>query len=263
MRKPSSVPKIPPPNNISTRPRGCPPVPPVRSQMSLDSAKMARNASGQTNTKISSNGCTNSRNVIKPQIHHPKLSNRQDSSVSSDSYSVTSSPGYNNKSMEAPLLQHASKINKSVMRHQDSSDSFGMTSRYNFTGRVNVRQDSNVSSDSFSQTSSPGYNSKHMDSPLLNHAAVKLHTSKSRNIQKELIRKKSSLLIAGINKISAPKQQKKGVEEISNEVTEVIPTSPITKSASTPASLQTIVRFQNGSNMSLQHKVNQFDDSPI
>jgi hypothetical protein len=32
----------------------------------------------------------------------------------------------------------------------------------------------------------------------------------------------------------------------------------IIKSASTPASLQTIVRFSNGSNMSLQHKVNVF-----
>lgn len=178
LRKPSSVPKIPPPINVSTRPRGVPPVPPVRSQMSLDSAKSGRNSSGQTNTKNSSNACYNSRSVIKPQIHHPKLCSRQDSSVSSDSYSMTSSPGYNNKSMEAPLLQHASKINKSVMRHQDSCDSFGMTSRYNFTGRVNVRQDSNVSSDSFSQTSSPGYNTKHMDAPLLNHATIKLHTSK-------------------------------------------------------------------------------------
>lgn len=51
------------------------------------------------------------------------------------------------------------------------------------------------------------------------------------------------------------KQQRKGIEEITNEVAEIVPTSPITKSASTPASLQTIVRFQNGSNMSLQHKV--------
>jgi len=31
----------------------------------------------------------------------------------------------------------------------------------------------------------------------------------------------------------------------------------IIKSASTPASLQTIVRFSNGSNMSLQHKVGE------
>lgn len=34
----------------------------------------------------------------------------------------------------------------------------------------------------------------------------------------------------------------------------------ITKSASTPASLQTIVRFHNGSNMSLHHRVSDFRD---
>lgn len=34
------------------------------------------------------------------------------------------------------------------------------------------------------------------------------------------------------------------------------PGSPITKSISTPASLQTIVRFHSGSNMSLHHRVN-------
>lgn len=52
------------------------------------------------------------------------------------------------------------------------------------------------------------------------------------------------------------KQNRKGIEEIIKEAAENNPNSPITKSASTPASLQTIVRFQNGSNMSLQHKVN-------
>ncbi|KAJ6642681.1 Atrial natriuretic peptide-converting enzyme, partial [Pseudolycoriella hygida] len=229
LRKPSSVPKLPPPISVLTRTTGTPPVPPIRSQISLDSAvKIGRNSGGQANNRISSNG--NARSVIKPQIHHPKFCNRQDSSISSDSYSITSSPGYNNKSMEAPLLQHASKINKSAIRHQDSSDSFGMTSRYNFTGRVNIRQDSNVSSDSFSQTSSPGYNTKHMDAPLLN-AAINAHIS--------------------VNKISATKQHRKGIEE----VVEIVPTSPITKSVSTPASLQTIVRFQNGSNGSLQHKI--------
>ena len=35
------------------------------------------------------------------------------------------------------------------------------------------------------------------------------------------------------------------------------PGSPITKSISTPASLQTIVRFHNGSNMSLHHRVSR------
>lgn len=49
------------------------------------------------------------------------------------------------------------------------------------------------------------------------------------------------------------KQHLKCVDEIANENAEH--QSAITKSASTPASLQAIVRFQNGSNMSLQHKV--------
>lgn len=37
---------------------------------------------------------------------------------------------------------------------------------------VNARQDSNVSSDSFSQTSSPSYTSKTMEAPLLPHKHI-------------------------------------------------------------------------------------------
>lgn len=54
------------------------------------------------------------------------------------------------------------------------------------------------------------------------------------------------------------KQHLKCTDEILNEIAESNVTSPITKSASTPASLQTIVRFQNGSSMSLQHKVSEY-----
>ncbi|CAH2102001.1 unnamed protein product [Euphydryas editha] len=93
---------------------------------------------------------------------------------------------------------------------------------------ISVRQDSNVSSDSFSQTSSPSYTTKTMEAPLLPHQ----HVNKSLNakIARGLLLKE---------------QQEK---EAGN--------SSITKSMSTPASLQTIVRFQNGSNMSLHHRVN-------
>ncbi|CAG9796270.1 unnamed protein product [Diatraea saccharalis] len=91
---------------------------------------------------------------------------------------------------------------------------------------ISVRQDSNVSSDSFSQTSSPSYTTKTMEAPLLPHQ----HVNKSLNakIARGLLLKE---------------QQEK---ESGN--------SSITKSMSTPASLQTIVRFQNGSNMSLHHR---------
>lgn len=191
IRKQTSVPKIPPPaTSVSSRTRGIPPIPPVRSQNSLDSAKMLQNShilgAFQGNQKNSGQemyskpimkGNASSKPPSLTQIHHSKLTQRQDSNISSDSYSMTSSPGYNTKSMEAPLLQHAAKINKSGIRHQDSNDSFGMAGRYRDGGGVTIRQDSNVSSDSFSQTSSPGYNTKLIDAPLIAHA-VKLHTSK-------------------------------------------------------------------------------------
>lgn len=198
VRKQTSVPKIPPPISSTNRStRGAPPAPPIRSQNSLDSARILQNGHilgvFQTNSKhpgsaqemyskpmigtISKNTPSSSgpKTPSLTQMHHSKLTQRQDSNISSDSYSMTSSPGYNTKSMEAPLLQHASKINKSGIRHQDSNDSFGMTSRYIREG-ASIRQDSNVSSDSFSQTSSPGYNTKLIEAPLIAHA-VKLHAS--------------------------------------------------------------------------------------
>ncbi|KOB70609.1 putative transmembrane protease, serine, partial [Operophtera brumata] len=92
---------------------------------------------------------------------------------------------------------------------------------------ISVRQDSNVSSESFSQTSSPSYTTKSMEAPLLPHQ----HVNKSLNA-----------------KIARGLMMKEQAEKDASN-------SAITKSASTPASLQTIVRFQNGSNMSLHHRM--------
>jgi corin len=124
----------------------------------------------------------NNMNSNKPpplsQIHHSKINQRQDSNISSDS--TMSSPGYNTKNMEAPLLQSASRMNKSKnIHHQNSTDSFIMSSlnKTMHRGVNSRRQDSSVSSDSFSQSSSPGFNSKLLEAPLLAHA-VKLHTCK-------------------------------------------------------------------------------------
>jgi atrial natriuretic peptide-converting enzyme len=123
----------------------------------------------------------NNMNSNKPPplslIHHSKTNQRQDSNISSDS--MMSSPGYNTKNMEAPLLQNASRMNKSRnVHHQNSTDSFIMSSMNKSIHRgihSSRRQDSSVSSDS----SSPGYNSKLLEKPLLVHA-VKLHTCKRR-----------------------------------------------------------------------------------
>lgn len=99
-------------------------------------------------------------------------------------------------------------------------------------GRVSVRQDSGISSDSFSQTSSPSYTTKTMETPLLP--------------PKTPLRQQNGILTKVQN-----------VEDDANGNT------TITKSASTPASLQTIVRFHNGSNMSLHHRVNFYIDFSI
>ncbi|XP_076228713.1 uncharacterized protein LOC116431886 isoform X2 [Nomia melanderi] len=83
---------------------------------------------------------------------------------------------------------------------------------------ISVRQDSNVSSDSFSQTSSPSYTSKTMEAPLLPHKYGKV-----------------------------PDRALVSEPETSGRT--------ITKSTSTPASLQAIVRVHGGNNGSLHHKI--------
>jgi corin len=119
----------------------------------------------------------NSNNVRindKPsnQIHHAKINQRQDSNISSDSYSMMSSPGYSMKNMEAPLLQNASKMNKSKNYHPNSNDSFIMSSMSKNVQHGNngifSRHNQDLSNDSFNQ-STPG--SKLLDVPLLAHAA--------------------------------------------------------------------------------------------
>lgn len=113
---------------------------------------------------------------------HAKINQRQDSTISSDSFSMTSSPGFNTKppNMEAPLLQHATKRYNNRINPPDTVDGTALAgAKYNFPGRPAVRHDSTLSSDSVSQTSSPGYNTK-LEQPLLAQA-VRIHASKLRN----------------------------------------------------------------------------------
>lgn len=241
-----------------TRNRSMPPTPPIRP--SLAEGKLLQN--GQTlqgfqqqinNAKAALEEGSEPPNFLvrdphNPslrQIHGSKFNQRQDSSISNDSYSLTSSPGYTTKStMEIPLLQHGSKIShtdtplaETHHRQQESdNDNLGpiisaksIKKKKSVPPRVNIRQDSNISSDSFSQTSSPSYNSKQlMETPLLANAA-KLHTIKPTF---------------------------NNIDEIEKAKDDNDSNAAITKSVSTPASLQTIVRLSNGStNMSLQHKI--------
>lgn len=98
------------------------------------------------------------------------------------------------------------------------------TSQQSAANKISMRQDSSVSSDSFSQTSSPSYTTKTMETPLIPPRTP--------------VHKQNGVL----NKVQQADDDGTG-------------NTTITKSASTPASLQTIVRFHNGSNMSLHHRV--------
>ncbi|CAG9759817.1 unnamed protein product [Ceutorhynchus assimilis] len=95
----------------------------------------------------------------------------------------------------------------------------------NQQGKVSMRQDSGISTESFSQNSSPSYTIKSMETPLL---PPKTPTYKNSN--------------GGI----MPKtNNRNSLEEVSG----------LTKSVSTPAGLQAVVRFHNGSNMSVHNKI--------
>uniref|UniRef100_A0A182PDL4 Scavenger receptor class A n=1 Tax=Anopheles epiroticus TaxID=199890 RepID=A0A182PDL4_9DIPT len=309
-------PKLPPPGGATTggSSRMTPPLPPSRSQQAFETRKLQKlQQQQQQQTQLNNVASTHKTALeslqelysrplgIRRNIHRPPplsqqqmvgvgkgslLGQRQDSN---DGFSITSSPGFQNKAMESSLLQqpHAtSKFNRSTIRGKPPMDttasglggtniipnnltaimnaagstpggttSTGPTSMAASTAggsanvssdgiggiagvststirsvppRVSMRQDSSISSDSFSQTSSPSYNSKIMEAPLLSHAAK-------------------------MPKVSKPIA--KNLDEITKDSpADVNGTAAIIKSASTPASLQTIVRLSNGSNVSLQHK---------
>lgn len=145
------------------------------------STMMSSSSNNNNNNNNNSNTRAN-ENATKPlpamtQINHARINQRQDSNISSDSYSMMSSPSYSTKTMEAPLLRSASKMNKSKNHQQNSTDSFIMSSMNKTFQRSGgggggssiypKRQDSGISCES--QNSSPG--SKLLDAPLLAHAA--------------------------------------------------------------------------------------------
>ncbi|XP_055528034.1 uncharacterized protein LOC129720570 isoform X2 [Wyeomyia smithii] len=282
-RKQNNIPpKIPPPTRITT-----PPALPTRSQQAFESRKLHKIQQQQQQQQLNSiilehksdvynvqelysrpTGFRRSmQNTISlNQLHHAKLNQRQDSNISSDSFSATSSPGFNSKPTEAPSLQNTSKINRSAMRSQQlqqqqqqqqqqspqqeeqsqqtlnnqpdvikrCADSLNSAKTRSVPPRVSLRQDSSISSDSFSQTSSPSYNTKIMEAPLLSHAA------KMPKVSKPIAR---------------------NIDEITKDANESEQNGPsvLIKSASTPASLQTIVRLSNGSNVALQGKMSELE----
>lgn len=117
-------------------------------------------------------------------------------------------------------------------------------------GKISMRQDSNVSSDSFSQNSSPSYTTKSMETPLLAHSVGK----NCRHNRKKYLSDRES----GGRKETGMGDSDEAVSANANMILDDT-NNAITKSHSTPASLQTIVRFHHGSNMSLHHRVRIHD----
>lgn len=155
-----------------------PPEPPQRAQH-LNSFELSMEAASGM-AKVHAPPPLTVRNKLNrnkpPPIVYPKMQQRQDSTLSSDSYSISSSPGYNSKMMETPLLAAAQTSRKSAAPGRQPlmdlpSSRLGQSTPGR--GKMNFRQDSTISSDSFSQTSSPGYNPKLMEAPLLPSLSAK------------------------------------------------------------------------------------------
>lgn len=170
--------------------RVAPPPAPARTQNSLDSGRILYNGSmlGAFQSglaKITSAAATTSEVVMgrrsfkkASQIAHTKITQRQDSSISNDSFSLNSSPSYNTKNSDVQQLAQSSKNNRtSCLNGQEATINIS-ENKYYYAGKATLRQDSTISNDSFSQTSSPSYNTKQLEQPLLAHHA-KIHASKS------------------------------------------------------------------------------------
>lgn len=119
---------------------------------------------------------------------------------------------------------------------ETESPNFGSISK------MSVRHDSTLScSDGgISQTSSPSYLVRSLESPLL--PKVKTHST-NRHSKRKFITDK---LFSDINEFAMPKDNKN------------LSPPDLTKSQSTPGGLQTVVDYQQGANLPYQHKVRIF-----
>ncbi|KAK9758443.1 Fz domain [Popillia japonica] len=196
VKKPPPVPPVP-------RSRGVPPIPPVR------------NLADITHKRVEMKSIQHRHPVVPPNKQIPvncSFEFNQSNAVAHESNRLPpQSVSVPNKPIYKPPISPATKAPP-----QGSP-------QCNNNNKVSMRQDSGISSDSFSQTSSPSYTTKTMEIPLLPPKTPV----------------KQNGVLAKIGHIE---------DNDSNNAT-------ITKSVSTPASLQTIVKFHNGSNMSLHHKI--------
>ena len=149
------------------------------------------------------------------------------------------------KQQNFPTPEPPPKTQEAQIQHQPVAMPPSRVEQPPYNNKVSVRQDSNVSSDSFSQNSSPSYTTKTMETPLLPP-----HGVSSTNASQKVSSGSKMKMCNGDVGNGAPLT---GNDVSSNG------NAALTKSMSTPASLQTIVRFHHGSNMSLHHRVSMTD----
>ncbi|XP_063218704.1 atrial natriuretic peptide-converting enzyme-like [Bacillus rossius redtenbacheri] len=186
----------------------------------------------------------------------PEIAQRHNVGVNFDSLTHIPNQKVIADTQEPALQKHSQSVtprnSQTCHETQKYSDSHANTAipsplpqqSENNTIKSTIRHDSNVSSDSFSPNSSPSYTNKTMETPLLKHHEV---GKKSTNSRCDKVAKYS---VTGASKdalLDKIVYEGCGKDELCN--------TSLTKSISTPASLQAIVRFRHGSNMSLHHRI--------
>ncbi|PNF19616.1 hypothetical protein B7P43_G03231 [Cryptotermes secundus] len=233
--KPKILPTVPPQNHtIQQQPQ----VQPNKQQVGtfqIDQAQNHTKQSASFQTQISQSFNQSQMQQSLSQAQSPQAQNlvKQPSQMLNQCQTSqplnrpqSQQPEQRKKQPSLPALQQTQKTQTSQNQHQPvtvpPSRADQQQQPSNNNNKVSVRQDSNVSSDSFSQNSSPSYTTKTMETPLLPHH--------------------------GANSMTA--SQKVNRNDVNSNGN-----AALTKSISTPASLQTIVRFHHGSNMSLHHRI--------
>lgn len=136
-----------------------------------------------------------------------------------------------------PPLQTQPLLEEDKMQLSSNDSSMGSS------GIISMRQDSSLSSDSYSQNSSPSYTTKSMETPLLAQCGKK---TIFKHFGGDKIGRDRNDICMGDSNEAVSNISGLGLDDANNA---------ITKSHSTPASLQTVVRFHNGSTMSIHHRV--------
>lgn len=245
-RPPPALPPPPPPPTVPrTRPIIPPPTPPRSAHIQASKAQLSsalNNAQPQSVSKsmIADNNIER-RQSLKPQeIDSLKQPPPRPLAPNNKKEAAPDPPRKKNFKIPPPLQTQFPLDEEKQLTHLLSQNE----SLNSSAGKISMRQDSNVSSDSFSQNSSPSYTTKSMETPLLAQCGKK---SKHKYMNGEKRNKERRERCMGDSDEAVSGLSSAALEEANNA---------LTKSHSTPASLQTIVRFHNGSNMSIHHRVN-------